>query len=304
MRITGIVHHSGLRDRGVTRRALTRWTACGEVTSVRPWYITAGAPPDLVALLRLGVRPTCLDAAALYGLWIPIHPGTHVYRPRSSARGDVLRAAEARQLRRRNGQPWEDAPTESLVLHMPEPRSWPDMDPVPELSLVLEHAGRCLPVAKTAVLFESAMHRGLATTREVERIVASLPQRKGRSLARVRSDAESGTETMVRWWLESIGVPVRSQVRFPDGRRRMDLLVGRSWAIECDSRQFHDDPGAYEEDRARDLHLAAHGYHVTRLTWAQVVRRWAETELQLRAILGRGEHLLPPQPGAGMVLAG
>ena len=288
----------------MTRRDLERWTARGAVTSIQPWYVTAEAPSDLVALLRLGVRPTCLDAAALHGLWIPLHPGTHVYRPRSSARRDVLRAAQVRQLRRRDGQPWEGAPMESLVLHTPEPRSWPDRDPVPELSLVLEHAGRCLPVAKTAVLLESAMHRGLATTREVERIVASLPQRKGRSLTRVRSDAESGTETMVRWWLESIGVPVRSQVRFPDGRRRMDLLVGRSWAIECDSRQFHDDPGAYEEDRARDLHLAAHGYRVTRLTWSQVVGRWAETERQLRAILGRGEHLLAPQPGAGMVLAG
>lgn len=304
MQITGIVHQSTLREQGVPRRDLERWTAHGAVTSIRPWYVTAEAPLDVVALLRLGVRPTCLDAAALYGLWIPLHPGTHVYRPRSSDRRDVLRAARARQLRRRNGQPWQGAPTAPLVLHTPEPRAWPDADPVPDLSLVLEHAGRCLPVVKAAVLFESAMHRGLSTPREVERIVASLPLRKGRSLARVRSDAESGTETMVRWWLESIGVHVRSQVRFPDGRRRMDLLVGRSWVIECDSRQFHDYPSAYEDDRERDLHLAAHGYRVTRLTWSQVVQRWSETERRLRAILGRGEHLLPPRPGAGMVLAG
>lgn len=303
MQIKGIVHRSRLRARGVMRGDLERWAVQGAVASIQPWYVTADAPADLVALLRLGVRPTCLDAAALHGLWIPPHPGTHVFRPRSSARREALDVARARQVRRRDGLPWDAAPLQPLVLHTPEGRFWPDADPVPDLSLVLTHAGHCLPVVKTAVLLESALHRGLATRHEVDRIIASLPHRKARSLVRVRSDAESGTETTVRWWFESIGVSVRPQVRFPDGRRRMDLLVGRSWVIECDSREFHDDPVAYDDDRERDLHLAAHGYRVTRLTWSQVFLRWDRTEQMLRAILGLGEHLLSPRPGAGNVLA-
>lgn len=302
MQIPGILHRTTLRDRGTLPRDLERWAAQGVVTSVQPWYVTADAPRDVVALLRLGVRPTCLDAAALYGVWIPLHDGTHVYRPRSSRRQERLGTARARQLRRREGAPWDGAPLQPLVLHTPELSAWPDADPVPELSLVLLHAGRCLPIPKAAVLFESALHLGLLTTHEVDRILASLPQRRRRALSRVRSDAESGTETTVRWWLESIGVTVRPQTRFPDGRRRMDLLVGRSWVIECDSRAFHDDERSYEDDRLRDLHLAAHGYRVTRLSWSQVFLTWPETERMLRAILGRGEHRLPPRPGAGVVL--
>lgn len=105
--------------------------------------------------------------------------------------------------------------------------------------------------------------------------------------------AESGTETTVRWWFKSIGVTVRPLERVPAGRRRMDLLVGQSWAIDCDSRAFHDDERSYEEDRLRHLNLAAHGYRVTRLRGSEVFLRWAETEQMLRAILARGEHLVP-----------
>src|SRR5699024_10999163 len=161
--------------------------------------------------------------------------------------------------------------------------------------LVLTHAAHCLPVEKTAVLFESGLQRGLLTRREAQRILASLPQRIRRPLSRIRADAESGTETTVRWWMESRQFPVRPQVLFPDGRRRMDLLVGRSWVIECDSREHHDDPLSYAEDRARDLYLTARGYSVTRLSWEQVFLRWEETEEMLLAILRRGEHLEAPR---------
>ncbi|WP_010550254.1 hypothetical protein [Brachybacterium paraconglomeratum] len=61
------------------RRALLR---SGKIRSVDQWYVTEEAPEDLLALLELGVRPTCLDAAALHGLWIPMAVGVHAYRPR------------------------------------------------------------------------------------------------------------------------------------------------------------------------------------------------------------------------------
>ena len=98
----------------------------------------------------------------------------------------------------------------------------------------------------------------------------------------------------MRWWMESRRFPVRPQVLFPEGRRRMDLLVGKSWVIECDSREFHDDPLSYDVDRARDLYLASRGYRVTRLSWEQVFLRWEETQAMLLAILRRGEHRDPP----------
>lgn len=271
--------------------------------SLQPWYITEEASEDLVALLRIGVRPTCLDAAALHGLWVPLHTGTHVYRPRTLELPPELRTVRAAPVRRRRDGSAPSSAPRNLVLHGPSLRSWPDADPVPDVQLVLEHAGRCLPPEKTAVLMESALHRGVLNLTAVQRIVASLPHDARRALSRVRADAESGTETTVRWWFESRGVKVRSQVPFPEGGRRMDLLVGRSWVIECDSREFHDDPGSYDEDRERDLHLALHGYRVTRLSWEQVFLRWRSTERKLLSILRRGDHRRPPLVADGLLAA-
>ncbi|MDN5901227.1 MAG: endonuclease domain-containing protein [Brachybacterium sp.] len=175
---------------------------------------------------------------------------------------------------------------------------------MPELDLVLEHAGRCLPAVKVAILLESALNRGQLSMSGAQRIVASLPFHAARSLSRVRGDAESGTETAVRWWFESRGVPVRAQVSFPDDARRMDLLVGRSWVIECDSREHHADEDSYEKDRVRDLHLSQKGYDVTRLSWRQVFLTWPTTERSLLVLLGRGEHLRPPTSRRGALLQG
>lgn len=94
----------------------------------------------------------------------------------------------------------------------------------------------------------------------------------------------------MRWWFESRGIGVKTQVRFPYDARRVDLLVGRSWIIECDSREFHDDPLSYADDRARDLYLESIGYRVTRLTWEQVFLQWPDTRRKLQTILGRGDH--------------
>lgn len=294
MRIKGVAHKRWLRKDGVEQSVVRRWMRNGAVESIQPWYITADAPPGLVSLLRLGVRPTCLDAASLHGLWTPPHPGTHVFRPRLLRADDYLARAKALPVRSRGGKILTLDKAQQIVLHAPALRSWPCDDPVPDLDHVLTHAALCLPIAKTAVLFESALNRGFLSKHEAERLLASLPLRIRRPLSRIRADAESGTETWVRWWMETRQFPVRPQVLFPDGRRRMDLLVGRSWVIECDSREHHDDPLSYAEDRARDLYLTARGYRVTRLSWEQVFLEWEETQETLLGILRRGEHLEPP----------
>lgn len=76
---------------------------------------------------------------------------------------------------------------------------------MPDLALVLSHAARCLPTVTAAVLLESALHRGLLSMHDPERLIASLPRDPRHALARVPADAESGTETTVRWWFEARG---------------------------------------------------------------------------------------------------
>ena len=279
------------------RRSLLR---SGRIRPVGQWYVTSEAPDDLVAVLELGVRPTCLDAAALHGLWIPLEKGVHAYRPRA-----VVAPAPAPRLmpiRRQIDpvtkqlvplpEPPPGAPRrrqQPLVLHAPRLRVWIGIDPVPDMLQTLDHAARCLPALKAAILIESALNQGRVTSTELERLLAGLPQRYRSPLVRVRPDAQSGTETAVRWWLEERCVRVRSQVQLlPDVR--VDLLLGTNWVIECDSRRFHDDPDQYREDRRRDLELASRGYRVRRLTWEQVFLEWKETAQMLQAMLHRREH--------------
>lgn len=120
-------------------------------------------------------------------------------------------------------------------------------------------------------------------------IVAGLPQSLRGPLGRVSPFAESGTETAVRWWLESLRVTVAPQVRIP-GIGRVDLKLGKSWIIECDSRKYHDTDEQFHRDRARDLRLRALGFIVTRLTWEQVFMDWNETEQLLLTVLRRRDH--------------
>src|SRR4051794_34011131 len=61
--------------------------------------------------------------------------------------------------------------------------------------------------------------------------------------------------------------------------------------VELDSRQFHDNPIAFEEDRARDQDHVLAGDRVIRLTWAQLTPRAAG---RLRALLARA-----PAPTSG-----
>lgn len=300
MRVRGVVHRTGLSrvepdpDR---RRALLR---SGKIRAVDQWYVTEEAPEDLLALLELGVRPTCLDAAALHGLWVPKAGGVHAYRPRRvRARPDAPRLTQIRRLHDAESGELVPIPASTvglsgqevhpLILHAPSLRAWDSDDPVPDIIRTLDHAARCQSTVNAAILIESALNRRCLSSKELDRLLAGLPQRKRHPLARVRADAQSGTETAVRWWLEERRVRVRSQARLlPDVR--VDLLLGTNWVIECDSRRFHDDPAQYREDRRRDLALSSRGYRVTRLTWEQVFLEWPRTSAMLLEMLRRRDH--------------
>ena len=284
------------------------------------WYVTDEAPADLVRLLARGVRPTCVSAAQHHGLWVPLHEGDHVYRPRGLAAveprrdavvtgggaamtggdavvtggGAVMTGALAAASGGGAAAIGGDALVTGgdLVMHGSAMRSWPDRAPIADLPLALEHAMRCLSVRDAAILLESALNRRKISRSEVVRLLASLPAALRAQLSRVTTLSESGTETAVRWWLESLHVPVTPQVRIP-GVGRVDLKLGTSWIIECDSATYHDNPEQYHRDRARDLRLQARRYMVTRLTWEQVFLDWEETEAQLLTILRRRDHRRP-----------
>ena len=273
MKIPGILHRSEMADRGFPEAKRRRLQQQGQIRRLGPWYTTSKAPAELLPVLARGVRLTCVSAAERHGLWAPLHEGIHAYRPRglSPVEPDGADAAP------------------ELFMHGTSLRRWPDIDPVADLPLALEHAARCLPVRDAAILYESAVHKKHLTLDQAHRLVEAMPRDLRVPLSRISASAESGTETAVRWWLEGRRVGVTPQVWIPDVGR-VDLKVGRNWIIECDSRQFHYNEDQYHLDRARDLRLRVRGYIVTRLTWEQVFLDWASTEKQLLTVLRRREH--------------
>lgn len=268
MRTRGVAHRSELSSLGITDKDRRRMLRRGEMTRAGTFYVTAEAPANLLPLLGKGVRPTCLTAAALHELWTPLHSDTHIYRPR----GVVAGALE---------KDW--------IEHGVGLRGWPDALPFADIALTLDHAARCLPVRDAAILFESAVHRRKISLHVALQIIEGLPQRIRTPLRRIDPRAESGTETAVRWWLESLRVPVTPQVQIP-GVGRVDLQVGRSWVIECDSVRYHDNPEQYHEDRRRDLLLRSRRYTVTRLTWEQVFLQEEDTRRELLRCIQRRDH--------------
>jgi len=77
-----------------------------------------------------------------------------------------------------------------------------------------------------------------------------------------------------------VNVPLRldGQRVVPDFRWPAQQLV-----IEADSREWHDNPIAREDDVRRQALLERHGERVLRVTWRQAVARPAETLARIRA---------------------
>ncbi len=261
-----MVKVAALRDEGLSRAQVDRLVSTGSYRRVGSgWLAGPDAHPDVTSALAQGARLTCVSAARVHGLWTPPHAGVHAYTRRASP------------------------PLRHGVIEHPRPRTWPDDEPVAPVPLLLEHSVACLGVPRAAVLFESALNLGLVDPAGAAAVLLRLPRHVRASLMRIRSDAGSGSETWVRWWLESRRVKVRSQVHVP-GVGRVDLLVGRRWVIECDSRSHHTGAESYAGDRRRDLEAHRLGLLCTRLTWEQVWLHWPTTESALLDILGRGEH--------------
>jgi very-short-patch-repair endonuclease len=74
-----------------------------------------------------------------------------------------------------------------------------------------------------------------------------------------------------------MNVPVLGEV--VDALWREQQLI-----VELDSRSFHDDPLAFEADRARDIKLQLAGYRVLRITYRRLTERPAEVAAAIRAL--------------------
>ncbi|OYO18405.1 hypothetical protein CGZ93_15595 [Enemella dayhoffiae] len=267
----GVLSAAQLRRVGVDHRETQDLVRRGVLSRVRRgWYRGGSYVSDpVLRAVRAGGALTCLPALKLAGLWTPTHHQVHVRRPEALT-GPLPKG---------------------VVDCRPSGRRPPVHRAVDPIGMSLLCAGRCRSTHEFVVLLDSALDKKKLTRTELEHLLADEPRAIRRALQHV-DRAESGTETLVRLRLRSRGIKLRPQAVIP-GIGRVDLLVGERLVIEVDSYEHHSQGAGYEEDRPRDQQLLALGYLVIRVSYLQVLFRWAEAEASILTILRRGDHYWP-----------
>jgi very-short-patch-repair endonuclease len=144
-----------------------------------------------------------------------------------------------------------------------------------------------------------ADHLRLASSPALPELMQRYPRRAGTAnLRRVLGESGLGrgiasSELEVRFlaFLRRYGLP-RPEVNVRLGVRGREYEVDCLWresslVVELDSRRHHDDPVAFETDRARDRALIAAGYRCMRVTWRHLHDHDVVLAADLRAAITR-----------------
>lgn len=268
------VTYAALLEFGWTRHAVREALARGTLRRVaRGWYDAGGCSSDELTAAAVGGRIGCLTGLRDLGVWVPPTSHPHIITPR-----------------------WQPPGATTVCHALPRDADWPattiSYDLVECLRQVMSHHD----VETSLIVLESACNLRFVSRGVVAALVAECPKPTAEQLARFDPRAESGSETRVRLFLGRLGFRVRPQVRIP-GVGRVDLLVGQSLIIECDSHAHHTGESRYRADRSRDLSATARGYRVVRLTWEQIFLTWPETQALLLQHLRTRRYRRPPLAG-------
>jgi very-short-patch-repair endonuclease len=266
------VTYAQLIANGWTRHAVRSAVSSGSLRKLSyGWYEAGTCSVDEHTAASAGLRVGCLTGLRELGVWVPPTAHPHMITPRwSQARGAGIRHV------------------------LPRGASWPRTRITYGIDDCLRQALRHHDVETGLIVLESAANLRLLTAGTVTELIREAPPHVADQLER-RFDprSESGTETRVRLFLARRRYPIRPQVVIPDVGR-VDLLVGESLIIECDSRAHHTGETSYASDRRRDLRAAALGYTVIRLTWEQVFLDWDATRALLLEHLRTRRYRRPP----------
>lgn len=267
----GVFSTAEMKALGHDARAIRRLIGSGALKRIcRGWYAAASADAQVVRAVRMGARLGCISGCRAHGLWIPEGHGLHLmYNPGT--------------------KPFTQPDT---TLHrLPRPCH----TAVAPLEDCLAHVLHHHDAETGLVVLESAVEKGLLDPADARGLVASTLSSKQRGLQHFTPGAGSGSETRVRLFLQRRNVEIQTQVHIA-GVGRVDLLVGKSLIIECDSASHHSTPETYEQDRRRDMAAQALGYTVIRLSYSQIWHTWGATMAFLSSQLRTRRHLRAPTP--------
>ncbi len=264
----GVAHISAFLTAGLTRHQVAALFRRGVLTRPRVgWYADPALPFDAVRAVRVGGVLGCVSAAKSYGLPVPDAAGDDAV--------DVSLAGNAGRLRHSRDRTWHVAAgqEDGIRLH------WhPRLEAVAGYRVALVDAllqlAFCVPFAWLVAALDRALHvprdgAPLLSARSLALLRAALPERLRTACDLADGQAESPIETLVRLGLIERGIAFTLQA-WVLPIHRVDFLLGDRLVVEVDGRRYHDDPEAFERDRARDAMLAAWGFRVLRFSYRQV----------------------------------
>jgi very-short-patch-repair endonuclease len=139
---------------------------------------------------------------------------------------------------------------------------------------MLAHVADCLPRLEALIVWESAIHSGLASLAQLRGVVWTR-DRPRRLALEASAQSDSLLETLMLHRLRALGLAVRQQVHLLG--HRVDFVVGDRLVVQVDGFQHHT--GAQRQsDTEHDARLMLEGYRVLRFGYRDVVDRWAHVE--------------------------
>lgn len=261
----GVARIEALHRLGVTAYALRRAREAGRIFSVRRgWVALTGADRMLVAAAQRGVVLSCITLAARRDLWVLDASTLHLAAPPHSGRAHV----------------------EHGVLHWGRPLFPRDPDSCEDsLENALVFIARCQPHEAALAVWESALKTKLVDPGVLERM--PLPPDARRMLQRATPFADAGTESIFRTRLRWLQLPITPQVWILG--HRVDFLIGDRLVVQIDGG--HHVGAQRDSDIAHDALLKLHGYHVIRISYHQLMRRWHEVQAMILAAIAQRLHL-------------
>ncbi|OYC98591.1 endonuclease domain-containing protein [Microbacterium sp. Yaish 1] len=260
----GVARTTALHDAGASRHRVQTAVATGALLRVRRgWVALPDADPELLAAARHGVVIACISAARRLGLWVLEEDRPHVAAPPHAGRAPTRRA--------------------TVHWHTPAVPRHPDAL-VDSIENVLVAVARCQPLEPALVIWESALRRQLTSREVLGRL--DLPPAGRRLWAQASPYSDSGLETMLPLRLRWLGVPLRQQVWLLG--RPVDLLIGERLVVQIDGG--HHVGRQRAADIEHDARLMLHGYHVIRVTYAQVVDDWPHVHGLIATAVTQGLH--------------
>lgn len=268
----GVLRRADLLAHGVSDARIRVAVRGGAlIRARRGWYLAPAAPSEAVEAVARGGRLTGRSALRSYGVWTP---GPHRLEIRVAANAARLRDEQTR------GAPvrW------SGTLRRPSTGSadaWRD-EPLEALAEVIRTCTR----EEAVVLADSLIHLRLVSRAAVLAVFDRSSERTRAWGALVDGRAEAGGESIARLRLLDAGIAVIPQFRLP-GAGPFDLRCGPRGLLEVDGRAHHDDPAAFERDRAKDLVARLWGFDVVRISYRQLYDDWPACLQAIRAVQSR-----------------